>query len=53
MEDRVVIALAIAIAMVMALIWFVTRKVKQRRAFKLRQAGQGKSIKPISVVPAE
>jgi hypothetical protein len=53
MEDRIVAALAILAVLTLIAGWFVTRKISERRRFKLRQSGRGKSTGTSTLEPAE
>jgi hypothetical protein len=53
MEDRVIIALAIAIAMALVAAGLITRKLVERERFKQRQMGRGKGSQKSSLEPTE
>jgi cytochrome c biogenesis protein CcdA len=53
MEDRHIIAYALGAAMVLFIVFVMVRYVNNRRQFKLRQLGRGKSTTNITSVPAE
>jgi hypothetical protein len=53
MEDRVIIALAILIAMALVAAGLITKKLVERERFRQRQMGRGKSAEQSSLEPAE
>lgn len=50
MELRYILAAKLIAVIVIVAIWFLTRKARERRKFRLRQQGRGKSVEQ---VPAE
>lgn len=50
MEMRIVVAASVGAAMLAVCVWLLLRSMRERRKFRLRQAGRGKSV---TVVPAE
>nr|WP_315458299.1 hypothetical protein [uncultured Sphingorhabdus sp.] len=46
METRVIVAYALCAALVLVILFAVSRYLKKRREFKTRQMGRGKNIKP-------
>lgn len=53
METRLVIAYALCAVMALIFTAFVIRHVSNRRQFKIRQSGRGKSAANSDGVPAE
>lgn len=53
MEDRVLLALVLILALLAGGGWVVVRQMSKRRNFKIRQSGRGKSVKPAGFEPAE
>ena len=49
MEQRYILAALLIAALVMVAVWFLTRKAQERRKFRLRKQGRGKSIEQIPV----
>jgi hypothetical protein len=50
MEMRILVAAALGALTVLAGAWFIVRSIRERRKFRLRQQGRGKSA---NVAPAE
>jgi hypothetical protein len=53
MEDRIVIAAALLLAMLLVGVWLISRKLAERQRFKQRQLGRGKSAEQRALEPAE
>ena len=50
MEPRYILAAVLLAAVLIVIAWLLTRKVRERRKFRIRQQGRGKSVE---VNPAE
>jgi hypothetical protein len=50
MEQRYILAAMLIAAIVTVAVWFLTKKARERRRFRLRQQGRGK---PMKQIPAE
>lgn len=44
MEDRVLVAVVLVVAMAAMGAWLLVRKINAKRAFEYRQSGRGKSL---------
>jgi cytochrome c biogenesis protein CcdA len=53
METRLIVAYALCAALVLILAAFAVRYASNRRQFKIRQSGRGKSISTSENMPAE
>jgi hypothetical protein len=50
MEMRIIVAAALGVALLLICAWLLTRNMRERRKFRMRQQGRGKNVES---APAE